>query len=541
MFNSITIFDALIIIAYLIIVLSLGLYFSRKKENSYSGYFLAGRSLGWFTVGMSIFATNISSEHFIGLAGSAASRGLVVGQFELMAIFILVLLGWVISPIYLKSGITTVPEFLEQRFDRSSRKIFAAISVGMYIFTKISVTLFASGILFNKIFGINIYASAIIIVLITGIYSVIGGAEAVSKTHIFQGLLMLAGAMLLTTFGLQKAGGFAGLQEKLPSDFFTMFKPIADADYPWTGIIFGAPIIAFWYWCTDTYIVQRLLGARSIEDARRGSLLAAFLKITPIFILVLPGIIAVCLYPEIKGDEAYPVLLASDIIPSGIKGIVLAGLLAAIMSSLASAFNSASAIFTNDFYKLKHPEANDRKLVLIGRLSTTIIVIAAILFVPIVKIINAQIYLYLQSVQAYVSPPITAIFISGLFFKRANAKGAFWTLIIGEIIGLSRLSMDLLVNMNILTSPALIEFTKFNFMHFAVVLFVISSILMAVISIATENKQEKTSKVQLLIDESLADIKLAFTNFRTKTIFRSNIYFSILILLVIIGIWSLWN
>jgi SSS family solute:Na+ symporter len=431
--------DLLVLIAYLIIVLSLGFYYSRRSDESYSDYFLAGRNLGWFTVGISIFATNISSEHFIGLAGSGSSRGLAVGQFELMAIFTLIFLGWILAPIYFKSGVVTVPEFLEKRFDRRIRKFFAAFSISIYIFTKILVSLFAAGLLFYKIFGLNIYASSIIIVLITGLYSVTGGASAVMRTQLFQGIVLILGAVILSVFGLNAVGGFSGLQQKLPADFFSMFKKISDPDFPWTGIFFGAPIIAFWYWCTDQYIVQRLFSAKSVDDARRGTLFAAVLKVLPIFILVFPGLIAAALYPEINGDQAYAALVAGDLLPIGLKGIVISGLLAAIMSSLASAFNSTAVLFTNDYYKIRYPESSERKLVLVGRLSTTSVVVAAILIVPLVKLISSQIYLFLQSVQAFVSPPITAVFLFALFSKKINARTAFITLMVGEAIGFSRL------------------------------------------------------------------------------------------------------
>jgi SSS family solute:Na+ symporter len=505
-------------------------------------YFLTGRNLTWLGVGMSLFATNISSEHFIGLAGSGASSGLAVGQFELMAIFILIILGWFLAPIYIKSGVITMPEFIEKRYDARSRKIFTFISIVVYLFTKISVTLFAGGILFYKIFGLNIYASAIIIVLMTGIYSVVGGSYAVMKTQIVQGFMMLAGALLLTIFGLNEVGGFAGLQEKLPVDYFTMFKPMDHPDFPWTGIIFGAPIIAFWYWCADQYIVQRVLSARSIDDARRGSLLAAFLKITPIFILVLPGLIAYALFPGLQGDEAYPVLIASNILPVGVKGFVLAALLAAIMSSLASVFNSTASLITNDFYKPRHPNASEEKLVLVGRLTTMIIVVTAILGVPLVKLISSQLYLYMQSIQANISPPITAVFIFGLFMKKVNAKGALWTLIIGESIGISKLTADFLVRFDVVQNPFLVAFANINFLHFAIFSFIISSILLIGISYATQLSSEPTrSNLQLLFSENLQDIGFNLRHLKSavKT-YRANVFFSIFILMIIIGLWSLW-
>lgn len=533
--------DSLVLLLYLIIVLSLGFYYSRRNDENYSDYFLAGRNIGWFTVGISIFATNISSEHFIGLAGAGATRGLAVGQFELMAIFTLIFLGWILAPIYFKANVVTVPEFLEKRFDLRIRKFFAAFSIGIYIFTKILVSLFAAGLLFYKIFGINIYASSIIIVLITGLYSVTGGANAVIRTQLFQGIVLIIGAILLSLFGLNAVGGFSGLEQKLPAHFFNMFKPITDSDYPWTGILFGAPIIAFWYWCTDQYIVQKLLSAKSVNDARRGTLVAAFLKVLPIFVLVLPGLIAVALYPGISGDEAYSALIAGDILPNGIKGIVVAGLLAAIMSSLASAFNSTSVLFTNDFYKVKNPQASERKLVLVGRLATTIIVVVAILTVPFVKLISSQVYLFLQNVQAFVAPPITAIFLAGFLFKQVTAKGAFWSLIISEIIGCSRLIAEVIRNSGVTDNYFINLYTQINFLHFAIVLFVISVMLTFVLSyILSESKSEK-SDYQSEISAGFLELIHQVPGLKRLSEVKLNIVLSGVIIIIVVGVWSIWN
>ena len=539
--SNFTFLDSLILVTYLIIVLSLGFYYSGKRDKNVNDYFLGGKTLGWFTIGLSIFATNISSEHFIGLAGSGASRGLVVGQFELMAIFILVILGWFLAPIYMKSGVLTTPEFLEKRFDKRVRKFFATISVAMYIFTKITVTLFAGGILFEKILGINIYASAIVIVLITGLYTVIGGATAVIKTHVFQGIVLIVGAILLTFFGLHSVGGFSGLEAKLPAHYFSMFKSASDADYPWTGIIFGAPIIAFWYWATDQYFVQKILGAKSIDAARKGSLFAALLKVLPIFMLVLPGLIAIALFPEIKGDEAYPILIASNLLPIGVKGLVLAGLLAAIMSSLSAVFNTTAAILTNDFYKPRNPEATERELVLIGRLSTVLIVVTAILCIPLVKVISSQVYLFLQGVQAFISPPITAVFLLGFVMKKANAQGAFWTLIIGETIGVSRLILGLLVNSGYITNPTLLSLTQISFLHFAIFLFVSSAVSMILISLYSRNPKEITlPKIKYLMPDSFHEIKIDLSNLSSVREYKVNLLMSLFIFLMIFGLWSLW-
>ncbi len=542
MFENFSLLDSLILIIYLILILSVGFYSSRKKEKNFSDYFLSGKNVGWFAIGLSIFATNISSEHFIGLAGSGATRGLAVAQFELMAIFILIVLGWFIAPIYLKTGAATVPEILEKRFDLKSRRFLSGLSIAIYLLTKITVTLLAGGILFYKIFGLNIYTSAIIIVLITGVYSVIGGATAVVKTQVIQAVFLIVGAVTLTAFGLSEVGGFAGLHDKLPAEYFNMFKPASDPDFPWTGIIFGAPIIAFWYWCTDQYIVQRLLGAKSIEDARRGSLFAALLKILPLFILVLPGLIAIALFPGIVGDEAYPVLLASNILPIGIKGLVVAGLLAAIMSSLSGVFNTTATLFVNDFYLPSNPQSNERKLVLIGRLSTTIIVIVAILCVPLVKIISAQMYLFLQNVQGFISPPITAVFVFGLLFKKITSKAAFWTLVIGELIGLSRLASDLMVNIGYTSNSILITYSSINFLHFAIILFIISAGLLFTLSAFSEKTSvNKMGDIQYSLKDSFSELKNTLPGFSRVRSYRTNILMSGFILLLIFGVWSLWS
>lgn len=534
--------DALILVLYLIIVLSLGFYYSRRNEDNYADYFLAGRNIGWAAVGISIFATNISSEHFIGLAGAGSLRGLAVGQFELMAIFTLIFLGWFLAPVYFKSNVVTVPEFLELRFDRRIRKFFAAFSIVIYIFTKILVSLFAAGILFYNIFGLNIYASSILIVLITGLYSVTGGAKAVIKTQTFQGIVLIVGAVILSVAGFIAVGGFSGLYAKLPSDFFTMFKAASDPDYPWTGIIFGAPIIAFWYWCTDQYIVQRLLSAKSVNDARKGTLLAAFLKLLPIFILVLPGLFAAVLFPESKGDSAYSALIYSDILPLGLKGLVVAGLLAAIMSSLSGAFNSISVLFTNDYYKIRYPEASERKLVLVGRLATTAAVVGAILIVPLVKVISSQIYLFLQSVQSFVSPPITAVFIFGLFSKKLTAKTAIITLIVGETIGIGRLVLQILQNNSLELHPFFNWILSVNFLHFSIFLFVLSVSLILVMNFMRQTEKDSVvMNLNELVVENVTELTSGIVAIKQTKKMNSSLVMSVVILVIIIGLWSLWN
>lgn len=538
MSDNFSIIDGSILVIYLVVILVIAFYSSLKKDRDFTDYFLAGRNVGWFAIGMAIFATNISSEHFIGLAGSGSTRGLAVAQFELMAIFILIILGWLVAPIYLKSDVATVPELFEKRFDPKIRKFLSGFSIGIYFVTKIAVTLLAGGILFYKMFGLNIYTFAILIILITGAYTIIGGAVSVQKTQVVQAFLLILGAVLLTYFGLSEVGGYAGLKAKLPADYFNMFKPISDPDFPWTGIIFGAPIIAFWYWCTDQYIVQRILGAKSIDDARKGSLLAALLKVLPLFILVIPGLIAVALFPDVVGDEAYPTLLASNLLPIGIKGLVVTGLLSAVMSSLSAVFNSIATLYVNDFYRTKHPEANERKLVLIGRLVTTIVVVAAILCVPLVKAINSEMYLFLQSTQAFISPPIVAVFLFGLLFKKISSKAAFLTLIIGEVIGLTRFTTGILINLGYVNNPILLAYSELNFLHFAILLFLISSgLLFSINYITSKNNLLENSHLSYTLRESMLDIP----SYKKITKSRTSFILSGFILILIIGVWGLWS
>jgi solute:Na+ symporter, SSS family len=528
----ISIIDGIIILAYIITALSLGLY-TKSSDKNLSDYFLAGKKLGWFAIGISLFATNISSEHFIGLAGGGASRGLAIAQFELIAIFFLVILGWFIAPIFRNSGIFTTPEFLEKRFDSANRKFFSGLSIFTYIITKVLVTLFAGGILFNKIFGWSIFTSSIFIILLTGVYTVVGGFSSVIRTQVFQGILLLVGALLLTVFGLSEVGGFGGLRERLPIEYFQMFKPMNDPDFPWTGILLGAPIIAFWYWCADHYMVQRILGARSIEDARKGTLLTSFLKILPLFLLVLPGLIAVALFPEIRGDEAYPVLISSNILPIGVKGIVIAGFLAAVMSSLSAAFNSIAALYTIDFYKSKHPDASDRTLVLVGRMTTIAIIFVVVLLVPFIKLMNSHIYIFLQSTQAFISAPISAVFLFGLTLKKINTKSVLAAFLLGEFLGISRFVIEFMVNSGMITTPFFVEFVRLNYLHFTIFLFVFTSLIMFCLSYVFHYGEELASKKF----DFISSMNNGVLNISNK---RTYILLAFFVLFITVSLWYLF-
>ncbi len=475
--------DAFIVFLYLALVISIGLYFRRSQTSA--EYFLAGRSVGWLAIGASLFATNISSEHFIGLAGSGAATGLAVGHFEWMAVIIVLILGWVFVPFYLRSGVFTMPEFLERRFGPACRTYLTLVSIVGYIFTKISVALYAGSILLEKLVGWNFYVSAIAMVIAAGVYTVAGGLSAVIYTELFQAGILITGALTLTLIGLHEAGGMVALRQSLPADFFHMIKPMSDPNFPWTGIFIGIPVVGIWYWCTDQVIVQRVLSAKDEANAKRGTILAGFLKILPVFILVLPGLIARKLYPGIRGDEAYPTLMM-NLLPPGLLGVVVAALIGALMASLASTFNSSSTLFTLDLYKRWRPHASEKRLVLTGRLCTVVMVLLGILWVPFIRNISSELFIYLQSVQAYISPPIAACFLFGILWVRANRYGALAALITGFVLGGARLILEIKRTSPVLQVDWIQYAISVNFLHYALFLFVVSSLVLTVVSLATQ-------------------------------------------------------
>jgi SSS family solute:Na+ symporter len=356
--NNLPVLDLVVIAGYFAILFGIGLWAARREKLVSSDYFLAGRDVGWLAVGASLFASNIGSEHLVGLAGTGAASGLAVGHFEWIACFMLLLLGWLFVPFYLRSGVYTMPEFLERRFNPAARWYFTWVSVIGYVLTKISVTLFAGGVVMRAVTGFDIWTSATVLIVITGLYTIFGGLRAVIYTEVMQAVVLIFGSAALMLIGLNAVGGWSGLEARLPADYFSMWKPVNHPDFPWTGVVFGAPILGVWYWCTDQHIVQRVLAAKTETDARRGTIFAGYLKILPVFIFVLPGMIAAALYTDVRGqaDTAYPALV-TRLLPAGFKGLVLAGMLAALMSSLASAFNSCSTLLTWDVYRKLIPNA----------------------------------------------------------------------------------------------------------------------------------------------------------------------------------------
>ena len=485
--STFTELDWIVIILYFTVILGIAWWVIRQKQESTEDYFLAGRHAGWFVIGASIFASNIGSEHIVGLAGTAAETGVVMGHYELHS-YIALLLGWVFIPFYMRSKVFTMPEFLEKRYSSSTRWFLSVISLIAYVFTKISVTVYAGAVVFETLMGIEFWTGALIVIILTGIYTILGGLRAVIYTETIQAAVLILGSVTISIMGLSQIGGWDNLVATAGSDHFNLFKPLSDPDFPWLGMVLASPIVGIWYWCTDQYIVQRVLAGRDEQQARQGTIFAAYLKLLPFFIFIIPGIIAYALMQSgqieyASSDQAFPTLVKT-LLPSGLRGLVAGGLLAALMSSLAAVFNSSSTLFTIDIYKKLNPETPEKKLVLIGRIATGVLVILGIIWIPVMKLISGQLYHYLQSVQSYIAPPIAAVFLLGIFWKRLNAKGAISTLVGGFLVGMFRLIMEVFKD-DLSPSGFLYQFADVNFLYFAVYLFVFSVMILVGISYAT--------------------------------------------------------
>jgi SSS family solute:Na+ symporter len=525
-----------IIALYFVLVFGVAIWASlreRANKGTSADYFLAGRDAGWFLIGGSLFASNIGSEHLVGLAGTGAASGVAVGQFEILASLILLLLGWVFVPFYLSSGVFTMPEFLERRYSAGARWYLAVISIVGYVLTKISVTIAAGGIVFEALMGIDFWTGALIVVVITGIYTIFGGLRAVLYTDLLQMFVLVGGAVAVTVLGLSALGGWGALEETVAPAFLDLWQPATDPNFPWTGILFGAPILGVWYWCTDQFIVQRVLAAHNEDNARRGTVLAGYLKLLPLFIFVIPGVIAYALSQRgalqlDTPDQALPTLIGV-LLPVGLRGLVVAGLLAALMSSLSSVFNSTSTLVTWDVYKKLRPDASERRLVLVGQLTTAVLVVFGLAWIPFMKFISGQLYQYLQSVQAYIAPPIAAVFLIGIMWKRVNAKGAMAALLSGFVLGMGRLVAELSKSR---LDGLLYTYADINFLHFAVVLFVICTTILVVVSLLTAPPPEE--KVAGLTFATLSRTREAAHRPRWR---RTDAVLSLLLVACVAALW----
>jgi SSS family solute:Na+ symporter len=475
---------------YLAVIAAISVWSIRKSKDSPSDYFLANRNLGWFVIGASILASNVGSEHIVGLAGTAASSGVVMGHYELHS-WIILTLGWLFVPFYMRSMVYTMPEFLERRFNPQARWLLSIIQLISYVIAKAAVTIYAGALVFNSLIGVDFWTGAIILVVVTGIYTIFGGLHAVMYTEAIQAIVLLLGSAVLLFIGLDKVGGWHALMDTLPKQKLNMFPPASDPDFPWTGILFASPIVGLWYWCTDQHIVQRCLAARNEKEARRGTIFAAYLKLMPFFIFMIPGLIAYALHQQGKlnmtdTDTAFPTLV-KEIMPVGLRGLLAGGLLAALMSSLASVYNACSTLFTMDIYKKMKPHASSRELVRVGRVATGVVVLLGMIWIPLMKNISKGLYGYLQSVQSYLAPPIAAAFLLGVFSKRINAKGAYTAMVTGFIIGILKLVCELAKGH---LSGVMYQFATLNFLYFCIMLFAFSVVLMVVVSLLTPPPSE---------------------------------------------------
>ncbi len=669
--------DWIMIAGYFAILLGLAWWVIMKSKNTADDYFLAGRNLGWFVIGASIFASNIGSEHLVGLAGSGASDGVAMAHYELHA-WCLLVLGWVMVPFYTRSKVFTMPEFLERRFSPTARWVLSVISLVAYVLTKIAVGIFAGGIVFSvllpdlNVLGLDsFWVGSILVIILTGAYTVLGGLRAVAYTEALQTVILVIGSILVTVYGLRALGGWEELRAIAGSDMFNLWKPLVpkgvegtwapvrelnatgevvrqawyfNDNYPWLGMLFCAPIVGLWYWCTDQYIVQRVLGAPNERGARRGSICAAFLKLLPVFIFIIPGMICFSLmlkaqtgnndldfeqmlqdqtllsepgvlaaHPEFvvtdeegtkvvdvarmrkeapekakalsaairnkrqemllakynefvitkagqrqldldrmiaEAPERYAALQAdtkasvkdtgmsfpmmvTTVLPRGIRGMVVAGLLAALMSSLAGVFNASSTLFTMDLYTKFRPQASQQQLVWIGRVATTVMVLIGLIWIPVIRG-GRGLYDYLQGVQAYLAPPIFVVFFFGVFVKRVNAKGCLAALIVGFAMGLFRLGIDTPVKvMDDFTYTEGSFWWIMNntfFQYYSLVIFLVCSAVILAVSYVT--RAPSYDKIQgltyaTLTEEDRRQSRASWTNI--------DVVFSVILLVIILG------
>jgi len=533
--------DWLMIAAYFSVLLCVAWWVVSKNKDTAADYFLAGRNLGWWVIGASIFASNIGSEHIVGLAGSGAKDGVALAHYELHA-WCLLVLAWVFVPFYMRSQVFTMPEFLERRFSVGSRYVLSIVSIITFILSKIAVGIFAGGIVFGTLLPElqitigsmvidSFWIGSIAVILLTGIYTVVGGMRAVAYNDAVQVVVLIGGSAVLTFYGLHKLGGWGELRHICGSDMFNLWKPLVPVgqtaswapikefnsagvivkqawyfnnNFPWLGMAICAPVIGLWYWCTDQYIVQRALGAPNQKVAREGSIFAAFLKLFPVYLFIIPGLICYALVkqnaiPEMtaafheKGSQGAFPMMVQYLLPAGLRGIVVAGLLSALMGSLAGVFNACSTLFTVDIYEKLRPKASQSELVRMGRLATGVMVLIALLWIPVVKGAHG-LYEYLQSVQGYLAPPIFVVFFFGVFWKRLNKQGCFWAMVIGFLVGIFRMAVDTPITLGLFKEYDQGSFlwivNNINFQYFSILITLVSAVVMVVVSYLTDEPDQ---------------------------------------------------
>lgn len=547
--STMTGLDWLAIVFYFGILLCVAWWVVKRRKDTATDYFLAGRNLSWWIIGASIFASNIGSEHIVGLAGSGAKDGVAMAHYELHA-WCLLVLAWVFVPFYARSLVFTMPEFLERRFSTQSRYVLSIVSLITFIISKIAVGIFAGGLVFSTLLPEiqigpldSFWIGSVLVIALTGLYTALGGMRAVAYNDAVQVCVLIGGSALLTFYGLRELGGWHRLREICGSDMFNLWKPLTppgmestwapvkethriawyfNTNYPWLGMAICAPVIGLWYWCTDQYIVQRALGAPNEAVARKGSIFAAFLKLFPVYLFIIPGLICYALAkshtnPGLNAEffgpnarenpyqVAFP-LMVQHLLPAGLRGIVVAGLLSALMGSLAGVFNACSTLFTVDIYNKLRPMASQHEIVRMGRIATTTMVIIALAWIPVVRHAKG-LYDYLQAVQGYLAPPIFVVFFFGVFWKRLNAQGCLWAMIIGFAIGLFRMLVDTPVtldkNYHYAEGSFLWIVNNINFQYFSILITLVSAVVMVGVSYLTP--QPNAAQIKSLTFGTITD------------------------------------
>ena len=554
--------DYIVIALFAIAMIGIVVWVFKQKQKSSGDFFLAGRDATWLAIGASIFASNIGSEHLIGLAGAGASSGMAMAHWEIQGWMILIL-GWVFVPFYSRSMVLTMPEFLERRYNKESRTILSVISLVSYVLTKVAVTVYAGGLVFKEVFGIQelwgidfFWIAAIGLVLLTALYTVIGGMKSVLYTSVLQTPILLIGSLVILVLSLKAVGGWDQVLEacrvtpvnEYGDSMINLIRSNRDANFPWLGVFIGSSVIGFWYWCTDQFIVQRVLSGKDETQARRGAIFGAYLKLTPVFLFLIPGMVAFAMqkhgitvngetFTMSSADAAFPTLVAK-LLPAGFKGLVVCGILAALMSSLASLFNSSAMLFTIDFYKKYRPKASEKTLLYVGRVATVVVVVLGILWIPVMKSVGSVLYNYLQDVQSVLAPGIAAAFLLGICSKKATPKGGMWGLIAGFIIGITRLGAKVCY-----TSGATFSDSWFKYLFYDTnwLFFCGGMLLFCMLVIVVVSRFTKPAPA-----EQIVGLTFGSTTDEQKAVTRASwnkwdvIHSAIIILITVVFYWYFW-
>lgn len=522
--------DITVVVVYFICVLIVGMWtVFRRHKNNVNNYFLAGRNISWWPVGASLFSSNIGSEHFVGLAGTGAAAGIAMVSYEWASMPLVLLLGWFFLPVYISAGVYTLPEYMEKRFGGYRIRIYLSVlALILYIVTKLAVSIFAGALFIQLALGWDMYVSILMLLGVTAIYTILGGLAAVIYTDTFQTGVMTIGALALVGISFNEIGGYNNLQRKymeavpkvrnlnsscgLPrDDAFHIFRDPITGDNPWPGLLLQSSLGCLWYWCCDQVIVQRSLAARNLSHAKGGSILAGYLKLLPLFLMIFPGMISRALYPDDVGcvdphickivcdnpvgcsNIAYPKLVL-ELLPFGVRGLLMAVMLSAIMSSLTSIFNSSSTIFTMDLWRRARPRATERELLIVGRIFIVILCGISIAWIPLVRSSQGgQLFNYIQAIPGYLGTPIGALFVFGVFWKRMNEQGAFWGIVIGHVCGVIRMGLDFAYPApecgDPETRPPIL--LRVHYTYFGAIMIVVTSVVIVVVSLCTREQPEE--------------------------------------------------